>query len=383
MNGPGFALRRLAPPLLAALLGACAAHAPVSGDQTQRWTYLGNDPDGTQNIYMRAASADKKKGTVSAMFRFEFNGVRQLTDSTLKQISYVERRDLIEVDCGKQTLHLLDETYHDVDDKQVYHVTPAAGADSAQVFAGGVSDIIYEGACGKSIEWTALGPDPQKTQDIYARVPNSGVQTRAMVKARFRFVYHSTRSMVAAPSLSKVSYVSRQADVMMDCANQTMSLLHETYYDEDEVAVFGVTPPKDARPDSVVPNSVTGIMYKAACGIPLDWTYLGIDPRNTQKVYLLGKPETGSGSTLEARFRFEYLAPGKLTTGADLHQVEYTTRTTDMSMDCGIYTQALLRESYQDAAGKEVFSVKPASPQTALAVPGTLGGMIEKAVCQP
>ena len=383
MNGPGFALRRLAPPLLAALMAACAAHAPVNGAQQQGWTYLGNDPDGTQNIFMRAPSADKKKGTVTAMFRFEFNGVREITSSDLKQISYVERRDLIEVDCGKQTLDLLDETYHDVDDKQVYHVKPDAGVDSAQVFAGGVSDIIYQGACGKSVEWTPLGQDPQKTQDIYARVPNAGVQTHAVVKARFRFVYHSTRSMVAAPALTKVDYISRQANVMMDCANQTMSLLHETYYDEDDVAVFGVTPPKDTRPDTVVPNSITGIMYKAACGIPLDWTYLGTDPRNTQKVYLLGKPEQHSGNLVEARFRFEYLAPGKLTTGADLHQVEYATRTTDMSMDCGIYTQTLLRESYQDAAGKEVFTEKPASPQAALAVPGNLSGMIEKAACQP
>jgi hypothetical protein len=124
-------------------------------------------------------------------------------------------------------------------------------------------------------------------------------------------------------------------------------------------------------------------MYKAACGIPLDWTYLGTDPRNTQKVYLLGKPEQHSGNTVEARFRFEYLAPGKLTTGADLRPVEYATRTTDMTMDCSVYTQTLLRESYQDAAGKEVFTEKLASPQTTLAVPGNLSGMIEKAACQP
>ena len=108
-----------------------------------------------------------------------------------------------------------------------------------------------------------------------------------------------------APSLDKVSYLSRQADVMMDCADQTMSLLHETYYDADDVAVFGVTPPKDAPPDSVAPNSVTGIMYKAACGIPLDWTYLGLDPRGSQRVYLLGSPDHRSNNNVEARFRFE------------------------------------------------------------------------------
>ena len=382
MNGPGFALRRLAPPLLAALLGACAAHAPVQGDQAQSWTYLGNDPDGTQNIFMRNLSTDKKNDTGTAEFRFEFKGVRTLTDADLKQISYVERHDLIQVDCRKQTLDLLDETYYDVDGKQVYHVKPE-GADSAKVFAGGVSDIIYEGTCGKSIAWTALGQDPQDTQDIYALVPYSGMHTHATVKARFRFTYHSPRSMVAAPSLTQVDYVSRQADVLMDCANQTMTLLHETYYDSDGVAVFGVTPPKDTRPDSVVPDGVTGIMYKAACGIPLDWTYLGTDPHNTMKVYLVGKPEKHSGKTLEARFRFEYLAPGKLTTGADLQQVEYATRTADMTMDCDVYTQTVLSESYQDAQGKQVFTMQPAAPQTALAVPGTLSGMIEKAVCQP
>ena len=382
MNGPGFALRRLAPPLLAASLAACAAHAPVASGPA-KWAYLGNDPDGTQNIYMRGQSVDKKSGTVTAEFRFEFTGVRVITGPDLKQISYVERRDLIQVDCSKQTLSLQDETYQDVEDKQVYHVKPEPGVASAQVFAGGVSDIIYQGACGKSLEWTLLGQDPQKTQDIYARVQDSGGKQHTVVRARFRFVYHDPRSMVAAPSLNQVSYVSRQSDVMLDCANQTLSLLHETYYDADDVAVFGVTPPKDAHPDSVVPDGVTGIMYKAACGIPLDWTYLGTDPRNTLKIYLLGKPDHRSGDQVEAHFRFEYLAPGKLTTGADLHQIEYATRTTDMVMDCGVYTQTLLRESYQDAAGKEVFSVKPATPQTALAVPGALSGIIQKAACQP
>ncbi|HSN17239.1 MAG TPA: surface-adhesin E family protein, partial [Gammaproteobacteria bacterium] len=337
MNGPGSALRRLAPLLLSALLGACA-HAPVSGGDPHQWTYLGNDPDGTQNIYIRELSTDKKKGTATAQFRFEFNAVHQVTDSDLKPISYVERRDLIQVDCNKQTIYLLDENYYDVDDKQVYHVKPTPGVDVAQVFAGGISDVIYQGACGKAIDWVSLGEDPQKTQDIYARVPNSGTHSRSTVKARFRFVYRSTRSLVAAPSFTKIDYVSRQAEVMMDCANQTMTLLHETYYDEDDVAVFGITPPRDARPDSVAPDSVTGIMYKAACGIPLDWTYLGIDPRNTQKVYLVGRPEHGSGDLMEAHFRFEYLAPGKLTTGADLHQVEYAARTTDMTMDCSVYS---------------------------------------------
>jgi hypothetical protein len=133
----------------------------------------------------------------------------------------------------------------------------------------------------------------------------------------------------------------------------------------------------------VVPDSVTGMMYKAACGIPLDWTYLGTDPRNTQKVFLLGKPDRRSGNQVEARFRFEYLAPGKLTTGADLHQVEYSTRTTDVMMDCNLYTQTLLRESYQDANGKEVFSVKPASPQPVLVGPQGVAGMMQKAGCQP
>jgi len=73
MNGPGFALRRLAPPLLAASLAACAAHAPVASGPG-KWAYLGNDPEGTQNIYMRGQSVDKKSGIVTAEFRFEFTG---------------------------------------------------------------------------------------------------------------------------------------------------------------------------------------------------------------------------------------------------------------------------------------------------------------------
>jgi hypothetical protein len=97
----------------------------------------------------------------------------------------------------------------------------------------------------------------------------------------------------------------------------------------------------------------------------------------------MGKPDRRSGSDVEARFRFEYLAPGKLTTGADLHQVEYATRTTDVMMDCNLYTQTLLRESYQDASGKEVFSVKPPSPQAVLVSPQGVAGMMQKAACQP
>jgi hypothetical protein len=377
----GIALRRLALPLFAGLLTACA-HAPAA-PQAQRWTYLGNDPDGTQNIYVQDLQRKKGSDLVTGLFRFEFTGPRELTDSDLKQISYIERRDLIEVDCKSQDLRLVDETYVDVEDKPVYHVTPAAGSNTAPVFAGGVSDIVYEGACGKALDWTSLGPDPQKTQDIYARVPAGHGQQNAIVKARFRFVYHDPRQMVKAPSLDKVTYISRQSDVMVDCANQTLSLLHETYYDSDEVAVFGATPPKDAPPESVVPGSVTGIMFKAACGIPLDWTYLGTDPHDTQKLFLLGKPDHRSGNQVEARFRFEYLAPGKLTTGADLHQVAYSTRTTDVMMDCNLYTQTLLRESYQDAAGKEVFSVKPPSPQAVLVGPQGVAGMMQKAACQP
>ena len=383
MNGPVIAWRLLVPPLLASVLAACAAHAPAAAGGSQQWAYLGNDPEGTQNIYMQGLQ--RKKELATGLFRFEFTGPRILTNPDLKQISYIERRDELEVDCKSQSLRLLDESYQDVEGKQVYHIKPTAGANSAPVFAGGVSDMIYEAACGKSLEWTALGPDPQKTQDIYARVQSNGSPQNAIVKARFRFVYRAPREMVAAPSLNKVTYVSRQSDVLVDCANQTLNLLHETYYDEDDVAVFGATPPRDSAPDSVAPNSVTGMIYKAACNIPLEWTYLGIDPRNTMRVFLLGKPDRHSDNTLEARFRFEYLAPGKLNTGsgADLKQVDYSTRTSEMTMDCSVYSQVLLRESYQDISGKEVFTVKPATPQTVLAVPQTLSGMLEKAVCQP
>lgn len=377
----GIALRPLALAWAAGLLAACAAHVPAHVAEGQAWTYLGNDPDGTQNIYVQ--DLQRKQDRVTGLYRFEFTGPHDVIGPDLKPVSYVERRDLIEVDCKSQNLRLLDETYHDVDDKLVYHVKPAEGSDTAPVFAGGVSDIVYEGACGKSLEWTALGSDPQDTQDIYARVPASHGQRDAIVKARFRFVYREPRQMVKAPSLDKVSYLSRQADVMMDCADQTMSLVHETYYDADGVAVFGVTPPKDAPPDSVAPNSVTGIMYKAACGIPLDWTYLGMDPRGSQRVYLLGKPDHRSNNNVEARFRFEYLAPGRLTTGADLKQIEYSTRTTDVMMDCTLYTQTLLRESYQDAAGKEVFTVRPPDPQPVLVSPQGVSGMLMKAGCQP
>jgi hypothetical protein len=365
-----------------ALLAACAAHGPVPGN-APRWTYIGNDPDGTQNISMLAQSNDRKKGTVTAMFNFEFASPRQLTGPDLKQVSYVEREDLVEVDCKAQTLRLLNEVYYDVEGREVFHITPTGGAEANQVFAGGVSDILYDASCGEMIEWSSLGQDPQKTQDIYARVAKAPGAQDAIVKASFRFVYHDLRQMVAAPKLRTIDYQSRESSVMMDCGNQTFTLLHETYYDTDNVAVFGVTTPADPPPVSVQPDSVSGMMYKAACGIPLNWTYLGTDANSSQKVYLLGAPEHRSGDTVEARFRFEYLAPAKLTSGTDAKQVEYTTRTNDVLLDCGIMTQTLLRESYQDASGKEVFSVKPVPLQAALVAPQGTSGMMLKAACKP
>ncbi|MFI4921750.1 MAG: surface-adhesin E family protein, partial [Gammaproteobacteria bacterium] len=301
---------------LLAVLTACASHAPLP-TAPDRWTYLGNDPDGTQNIYMRLQGSDKKNNTVTAWYKFEFTSPRDVvTGPALKQQTYIERRDLVEVDCIKQTLRLMDETYYDVEDRQVFRVVPTAEAANANhVYAGGISDTVYEGACGNALQWDSLGQDPQKTQDIYARVQSPQDQ-QSIVKAVFRFSYHDPRQMVASPALTSITYSSRQSSVLMDCANQSFTVIHETYYDADSVTVFGVTPPKDAHPSGVVPDGVTGMMYKAACGIPLNWTYLGTDPRKTQKVFLVGAPEKKSGTSVEARFRFQYLAPGKLTTGA-------------------------------------------------------------------
>src|ERR1700733_3878534 len=117
MDGMGIALRSAAFALAAGLLTACA-HAP-SAPNGQIWTYLGNDPDGTQNIYVQDLQRRKGTDLVTGLFRFEFTGPRDLTTSDLKQVTYVERRDRIEVDCKSQNLQLLDETYNDVDDKQV------------------------------------------------------------------------------------------------------------------------------------------------------------------------------------------------------------------------------------------------------------------------
>ena len=367
----------------AALLAACAAHGPVQNG-APRWAYIGNDPDGTQNISMLPQSSDRKNGTVTAMFNFEFASPRDLTGPDLKQVSYIEREDLVEVDCRAQTLKLLNEVYYDVEGREVFHISPTgSGAEANQVFAGGVSDILYDASCGEIIEWSPLGQDPQKTQEIYARVVKApGIQD-AIVKASFRFVYNDLRQMVAAPTLRTIDYQSRESSVMMDCASQTFTLLHETYYGTDNVAVFGVTPPADPPPESVVPDSVTGLMYKAACGIPLNWTYLGTDTASAEKVYLLGPPEHRSGDNVEARFRFEYLAPGKLTTGTDLKPVDYNTRTSDVLLDCGVMTLTVLRESYQDTSGKQVFSVKPTAPQAALVAPKGTSGMMLKAACKP
>lgn len=366
--------------LFAMLLGACAGQVARTGTD-DRWTYIGNDADGTQNIFMRAQSAKHEGGNVTAWFKFEFISPRQVNGPDLKPITYISRRDLTQVDCKAQTLKLLDETYQDVDDRQVFHVTPAAdGSTANRAFAGGVSDLIYEGACGDALAWTDLGEDPQHTQQIFALVQHPGVQD-VIVKARFRFAYHDARQMVAAPSLNTVTYQSRQASVLMDCRAQKFTLLHETYYDADGVTVFGVTPPKDSPPTAVVPDGVTGIMYKAACGIPQDWTFLGTDPKHTLKVYLVGAPDRKSDDQVAASFRFEYIAPGTLTT-ADLRQVQYVTRTSDVLIDCAGLTLTVQHESYLDAAGKEVFSV-PSTQPAALVEPDAVSGMEQRAACRP
>ena len=354
-------MSRLTLLLLTALLGACAVQ-PARTGSGERWTYIGNDADGTQNILMRAQSAERKGGLVTAWFRFEFTSPRQITGPDLKQITYIDRRDLTQVDCKKQTLKLLDETYQDVEGHQVFRVKPEAdGSTANRAFAGGVSDVIYEGACGDSLAWTSLGEDSQHTQDIYALVQHQNAQ-EVIVKARFRFVYHAARQMVAAPSFDKVSYMSRQASVLMDCGEQRFTLLHETYYDADGVTVFGVTPPKDAPPTSVVPDSVTGLMYNAACGIPLNWTYLGTDPKDTQKIYMLGTPVKKSDDRVQARFRFDYLSPGTLTTGADLKQIHYASRTADVLLDC---------------------ASPPAQQAASLVAPDGISGIQQRAACRP
>src|SRR5215472_4521532 len=51
-------MRRLKFLPFALLLTACA-HAPVQTG-APRWTYIGNDPEGTQNISMLPQSSDKK-----------------------------------------------------------------------------------------------------------------------------------------------------------------------------------------------------------------------------------------------------------------------------------------------------------------------------------
>lgn len=375
-------MQRLTLILLTLTLAACVGQVARTGTD-ERWTYIGNDTEGTQNVFMRAQTAKHEGSTVTAWFKFEFISPRQVNGPDLKPITYISRRDLTQVDCKAQTLKLLDETYQDVDDRQVFHVTPEAdGSTANRAFAGSVSDLIYEGACGDALAWTDLGEDPQHTQQIFALVQHPGVQD-VIVKARFRFVYRDTHTMVAAPSLNTVTYQSRLASVLMDCGDQRFTLLHETYYDTDGVTVFGVTPPKDSPPTAVVPDGLTGMMYRAACGIPLDWTYLGTDPKDTQKVYLTGTPDKKGDDQVEARFRFEYISPHTLTT-ADLKQVQYTTRTSDVLIDCAGLTLTVQHESYLDASGKEVLSVSPGPTLGAvLVVPDGVTGMQQRAACRP
>ncbi|MGH7488176.1 MAG: hypothetical protein ACREMY_21655, partial [bacterium] len=109
------------------VMAGCASAPPVSKDV---WAYIGNDPEGTQNILMSAVTPVPHNGVLTTAFRFQYTAPRSVTDDKGKSYSYIELRDQVSVNCDNQSLQILHKSYYDVDDNLVLNQASPPNADS-------------------------------------------------------------------------------------------------------------------------------------------------------------------------------------------------------------------------------------------------------------
>ncbi|MGH8369520.1 MAG: surface-adhesin E family protein [Gammaproteobacteria bacterium] len=375
-------MKRCASILLLIVMAGCASAPPASKDD---WAYIGNDPEGTQNILMSAVTPVPHNGVLTTAFRFQYTAPRSVTDDKGKSYSYIELRDQVSVNCDNQSLQILHKSYYDVDDNLVLNQASPPNADSTvRIMPGGVEDIMYQAVCGRSIGWAYIGASEDGTQKIYVMGKATNQSTDASTQAWFKTEYDGAHSLIAAPSMQHVSYITKISTLQVDCATYEISLLHEVYYDADDHKVFDIQPGVDkAESIPATADSVRGLMYQAACGRPTELRYLGLDPHDTQKVYLIGKPTLDAQQIASARFHVYYLKPGTLTTGPVIHTISYSARTVELDADCSALTYQVRSEVYLDDHGDAVFTITPPAadaPNVGVA-PGSLSEMMWKTAC--
>ncbi|HET7921440.1 MAG TPA: hypothetical protein VFM15_01660 [Gammaproteobacteria bacterium] len=377
-------MKRFANILLLIVLAGCAGTPPVPL-APRDWTYIGNDPAGTQNILMAAATPVPKHGVLSTVFRFEYTAPHTLTGADGKTLSYVEQREDVHADCAGQTLQVVGERFYDVEGKLLRQQAPQADERGEQrVIPGGINDIMYQAVCGRAVGWEYIGSSGNGDQKIYVMGRAVQHEVAGNTQAWFKTEYDGTQSLIAAPSLRHVNYLTKVSTLNLDCATYHITVSNEVYYDVANHKVFDVQPQGEHAAFTATAGSVQGLMYRAACGRNTRLNYLGLGPHHSEKVYLLGKPALDSDGIAQAHYRIYYLKPGTLTTGPVLHTISYNQRTVHLEADCSALTVQLLAEAYLDASGKAVFTITPpanGAPDVAVAH-GSLSEMLWQAACR-
>ncbi|MGH8371889.1 MAG: hypothetical protein ACRETO_04070 [Gammaproteobacteria bacterium] len=377
-------MKRFTSILLLIAMAGCASTPPatVTGDG---WTYIGNDPEGTQNILMSAVTPVPQDGNLTTAFRYQYTAPRSITGADGKSYSYIEQHDRVQVSCSNQSLQVLDRSYFDVDDKQVLNqASPPSGVSTEHVIPGGINDIMYQAVCGRSIGWDYIGDSDDGTQKLFVMGKAAHQPINTDTQAWFKTEYSGTQSLIAAPSMRHVSYVTKISTLDFDCATYQVGLLHEVYYDNADHEVFDIQPGSDdAKIMPATADSVRGLLYRAACGRPTELRYLSMDPHHTQKIYMVGKPTLNSDQTAQAKFHIYYLKPGTFTAGPIIHTVSYTARSVELDADCTALTYQIRNEIYLDKHGDQVFTIVPPksdAPNVGV-TPDSLSEILWKTAC--
>lgn len=369
--------------LLIGLTGCADLNVPASPGSA--WAYIGNDPQGTENILMAAVTPVPQEGALTTTFRFQYTSPHVLAGKDGKSISYLETRDRVRVNCAAQTLDILQRDYYDVDGQRLSVRTANAASADKLIVPGGTNDLMYQAVCGRSVGWEYVGTSTDQTQKVYIMGKAASQPGNLHPTAWFKTVFTGPHSLVAAPSMQTVHYASKISTIKFNCPMFAAQLVHEVYYDANGHKVFDIEPPPgEHATQTVTSGSVRAEMYRAACGSQARLSYLGTDRDHTQKVYSVGSPSAGPLDTAQAQFRMYYTKPGRLTKGPEIQTVAYTSRSLLMNADCSTITYRIIDEKYLNRSGNTVFEIRPEASDAPIVsvMPGSLSEMLWKAACR-
>jgi len=378
-------MMRSASILLLIGLTACVSNMTAPPDRGDGWTYIGNDPQGTENILMASVTPVPQDGSLTTTFRFQYTSPHTVSGRNGNSLSFLETRDRVRVNCAAQTLELLRQDYYDVNEHRIPDQVANTKPVDKTIIPGGVNDLMYQAVCGRSVGWSYVATSADHTQKVYV-MGQASTQTGSIhPTAWFKTVFDGPHSLIAAPSMQRIHYSSKISTLKFDCPLYEARLLHEVYYDADGHKVFDIQPPAgkyDTPP--VTGGSVRAEMYQAACGTSTPLHYLGTNRQRTQIIYTVGSPSGGPQNTVQARFRVYYSKPGRLTAGPDIHSVSYVSRSLLLDADCSTITYKIIHEKYLNNAGQPVFDIHPApndAPVVSVA-PGSLSEMLWQSACR-